>query len=254
MSSRRTYRSGLDSGRFTSFRVAVKETDLWVAVSPQSFYQDLPEKLSALVWRERRAIEEYCAAYPRFRATLEPYLLEGPAPGPVLAMVRAGNAAGVGPMAAVAGVLAEAVGLALLRISPEVIVENGGDVFISVVEPAAVGVFAGNSPLSGRLSIAVDPRRTPLGICTSSGTVGPSYSRGRADAAVAISPSAGLADAAATALGNRVSAPEDLEAALEFAQTVDGLTGALVICGGRIAAWGDVTLRPGGVSPGSSQN
>ncbi len=247
MNSRRTYRHGLahDRDRFTVFRIAVKETDLWVAISPQSYTPDLPGAVSDLVWRERRTIEAYCTAYPLFRTTLEPYLLEGPAPGPVLAMVRAGNAAGVGPMAAVAGVLAEAVGSALLRISPEVIIENGGDVFIAVVEPATVGIFAGSSPLSGRLAIAVDPRRTPLGVCTSSGTVGPSFSRGRADAAVALSPSAGLADAAATALGNRVAGPEDLEAALEFAQSVEGLTGALVVCGDRIAAWGDVTLCPG---------
>ena len=245
MSSRRTYRHdlALDPNRFTVFQAAVKETDLWVAVSPRAFTPHLPAAVSDLVWRERRAIEAYCAAYPLFRTTLEPYLLEGPVPGTILAMVQAGNAAGVGPMAAVAGVLAEVVGLNLLQNSPEVIVENGGDIFITVVEPALVGIFAGKSPLSGRLAIAVDPRRTPLGICTSSGTVGPAFSRGRADAAIALSPLAGLADAAATALGNRVSGPDDLEAALEFARTIRGLTGALIICGDRFAAWGEVALR-----------
>ncbi len=246
MNSRRTYRHGLalDRNRFTAFEVTVKETDLRVFVSPRAYSADLPAVVSDLVWRQRRLIEDYCTGAPLFRTTLDPYLLEGPAPGPVLAMIRAGNAAGVGPMAAVAGVLAEIVGMALLKSSNEVIVENGGDIFIAVVESATVGVFAGNSPLSGRLAIAVDPRRTPLGVCTSSGTVGPAFSRGRADAAVALSPSAGLADAAATALGNRVGGPDDLEAALKFARTIEGLTGALIICGDRFAAWGEVTLCP----------
>lgn len=246
MSSRRTYRPSLalDRDRFTVFQVAIKETDLCVAVSPQAYTPDLPDAVSNLVWQQRRAIEAYCTRDPLFRTTLDSYLLEGPAPEPVLAMVRAGNAAGVGPMAAVAGVLAEIVGTALLKTSVEVIVENGGDIFIAVVKPATVGIFAGNSPLSGRLAIAIDPCCTPLGVCTSSGTVGPAFSRGRADAAVVLSPSAGLADAAATALGNRVSGPEDLEAALEFAQTIAGLAGALIVCEDRFAAWGEVTLCP----------
>jgi len=161
----------------------------------------------------------------------------------VIEMVRAANSAGVGPMAAVAGVVAEKVGHFLLEEAEEVIVENGGDLFLKVNEPVSVGVFAGASSLSGRLALQIDPGQTPLGVCTSSGTVGPSFSFGRADAAVALSPSAALADAAATALGNRVRSEEDLEQAIAYASQVEGLTGALLIIGDKIAAWGNLTLH-----------
>ncbi len=146
-------------------------------------------------------------------------------------------------MAAVAGALAEAAGLFLLNHSPEVIVENGGDIFISVIEPVSVGIYAGNSPFAGKLALRVNPARGPLGICTSSGNVGPSLSFGKADAAVAVSPSTPLADAAATALGNMVKSPDDLEATLEFAKKIEGVTGALLIYRDKIAAWGDLELQ-----------
>src|SRR5690606_31347289 len=153
-----------------------------------------------------------------------------------LAMARAGNLAGVGPMAAVAGAFAEIVGFALLEYAPEVLVENGGDLFVKASEPVSVSIYAGKSPLSGKLGLLIRPEQTPLGICTSPGTVGPSFSKGQADAAVALSPSGPLADAAATALGNLVQGPGDLEAAVEQARHINGVTGAVLICGDRMAA------------------
>jgi uncharacterized protein len=114
---------------------------------------------------------------------------------------------------------------------------------MKVNEPVVVGVYAGTSSLSGKLALQIDPGQTPLGICTSSGTVGPSVSFGCADAAIALAPSAALADAAATALGNRVRGEEDLQQAIDFARQVEGLTGTLLIIGDKIAAWGDLNLQ-----------
>ncbi len=236
----------LGAGRkHTSFTVTVKETDLFIGISKQAFYESLPREIEQLIWRQRRQIEAFIRRHPDFRTTCRPYFLEGPAPDLILKMVQAGNRAGVGPMAAVAGTLAESVGNSLRQISTEVIVENGGDIFLKVVEPVAVGIFAGKSPLSGKVAISVDPGQTPLGICTSSGTVGHSLSLGRADAAVALAPSAALADAAATALGNLVQSSEDLQPTLAFARRLEGLSGALIICEDKMAVWGEVKLcRP----------
>ena len=244
MSARRTYRQSVESGRFCSFQVNIKETDLWIAVPRESYQESMPGRVEQLVWSQRRQLETYLERHPDFATALEPYLIGGPAPGIAQVMVRAGNRAGVGPMAAVAGTVAEIVGSYLLEFSPEVIVENGGDIFFKIVEPVTVGIFAGKSLLSGRLSLVVEPEQTPLGICTSSGTVGPSFSRGRADAAVALSPSTPLADAAATAMGNLIREPSDLERAVEFARGLEGVTGALVVCGDKLAAWGAVRLQP----------
>ena len=114
-------------------------------------------------------------------------------------MIEAGQKAGVGPMAAVAGAIAECVGRELLAFSPEIIIENGGDIYLKCLKKRVVGIFAGKSPLTGKIGLEIDAKDTPLGVCTSSGTVSHSLSFGKADAAVAIAPSATLADAAATA-------------------------------------------------------
>jgi len=243
-SSVRLYRREAPGGRFISFTVKVKETDLWIAVNQHSYSEDLVSATEAELLKIRLPLEQYLASNPHLQTALEPCLIDSSAPPIILEMVRAANKAGVGPMAAVAGVVAEQVGLFLLETAEEVIVENGGDLFLKVIEPVAVGVFAGTSSLSGRLSLQIDPGQTPLGICTSSGTVGPSLSFGCADAALALAPSVPLADAAATALGNRVKSQEDLQEAIAFARQVEGLTGTLLIIGDKIAAWGNINLQP----------
>lgn len=243
MSSKRSYRRIIDGSRLKSFHVTVKETDLWVAVSSSSYYEELPEETEQLVWQKRLILEAYLEQYPGFGSSLLPYLLKSTAPEIIRRMARAGNLAGVGPMAAVAGLIAEETGKFLLEKSTEVIVENGGDIFLKVAQPIKVGIHAGNSPLNGKLALQVEPAKTPLGICTSSGTVGPSFSRGRADAAVVVSESCTLADAVATAMGNMVQSATDLQAALDFVKSVEGVSGALIIYSDKIAAWGDLELQ-----------
>jgi ApbE superfamily uncharacterized protein (UPF0280 family) len=93
-----------------------------------------------------------------------------------------------------------------------------------------------------RVGISVPPERTPLGVCTSSGTVGHSKSFGRADAVCVISPSAALADAAATALGNMVQGKGDIEGALERGRTIAGVEGVVIIVGDTMGAWGEYEL------------
>ena len=134
-------------------------------------------------------------------------------------------------MAAVAGAIAEAVGEALLPASPELIIENGGDIFLASSRPRRVGLYAGRSPFSGRLGLRIDPTLTPLGICTSSGTVGHALSFGEADAVVVLSPDAALADAVATAAGNLVKSKDHIPRAIEFAAGIEGIIGILIVCG-----------------------
>ncbi len=158
-------------------------------------------------------------------------------------MAQAAEKAGVAPMAAVAGALAESVGRELLAFSPEVIVENGGDIFLKLSKPRLVGVYAADSPFTGRIALEVRPDETPLGICTSSGKVGHSLSFGQADAVIALSPSTPLADAVATAVGNLVKEKDDIPQAIEFAQGIEGLRGIVILLGDELGVWGEVTLR-----------
>jgi ApbE superfamily uncharacterized protein (UPF0280 family) len=147
-------------------------------------------------------------------------------------------------MAAVAGAIAEAVGRDLAAFTPEVIVENGGDIFLKVSRKTLVGIYAGDSSLSRRIALEIMPRETPLGMCTSSGTVGHSLSLGNADAVIVLSPSTALADAAATALCNMVKAADDITQAIEKAQGIEGLRGLVIIMGDKMGVWGKVRIAP----------
>ncbi len=235
----RFYRGAMTSTDLVSFRVINAETDLFISAPV-----DLSEIARAAVATGRADIEAFIAAQPLFASTLRPFAVPESAPGIVKAMAAAGKAAGVGPMAAVAGAMAEYVGRVLLKHTGQVIVENGGDIFIASAINRRLAVYAGESPLTNKIILVIKPESTPLGICTSSGNVGHSKSFGNADAAVAISPDAALADAWATALGNLVHSVTDVEKAILVAQNAPGITGALVIKDDKMAAWGDVEIEP----------
>jgi hypothetical protein len=221
------------------FRVVVKETDLWVLAA-----RDFSPEVRDLVIQERQQLEAYIAGHPDFLTSLVPWPADPFAPPVVREMIEAARATGVGPMAAVAGALAARVGRQLASLSPEVIVENGGDIFMAITQPATIALFAGKSPLSHRVGLKIDPSLSPLGVCTSSATVGHSLSFGRADAACVLAESAALADAAATALGNRVQGPDTIASALAWAAALPNILGAVVIVGEKLGAWGQVELVP----------
>ncbi len=147
-------------------------------------------------------------------------------------------------MAAVAGAIAARVGEALRAFSNEVIIENGGDIYMHLQHPATVSLFAGRSPLSHKVGLKIYPDRETWGVCTSSATVGPSLSFGRADAACVVAPDAALADACATGLGNRVPDVSAVNEALEWLGGIPGVVGGVVIVGENLGAWGQIELVP----------
>ena len=233
----RTYRNEIKDGGLVSFTVIVKETDLYIRA-----VRDLRREAQAAIHEVRSPLEEYIREHPLFLHSLEPVAVESGAAEIVRVMAEAARLANVGPMAAVAGAVAELVGRKLLAFSPEVIVENGGDIFLKVNSKRHIGIYAGESTFTGKLAIEVEPGRTPLGVCTSSGTVGPSLSLGLADAAIILSPSTALADAAATAVGNVVKSEQAIDAAIERGKQIKGVSGIVVITGGSMGAWGDIKL------------
>lgn len=235
----RVYRHWIKDDDLVSFDVVVKETDLSIrAVSKLE-----AEAVEAIV-KHRTPLEEYIKSHPPFLHSLEPCSVDDDAPAIVRDMAQAARIAGVGPMAAVAGAIAEAVGKDLLAYSPEVIVENGGDIFMRISKPRLIGVYAGESPLTGKIALEINHEETPLGVCTSSGTVGHSLSLGAADAVIALSRYTALADAAATAIGNRVGTADDIDVAVEQAQAIDGLAGVIIIKDDKMGMWGNVKLVP----------
>jgi len=235
----RTYRTRMARPGLTGFRVEVRETDLWVLAG-----QDFSREVRELVIQERQQLEAYIGGHPAFLTSLTPWPEDPFAPALVREMIAAAAIAQVGPMAAVAGALAARVGRYLAPLSPEVIVENGGDIYLVVTQPATVALFAGKSPLSHKVGLRLDPAVSPLGVCTSSATVGHSLSFGKADAACVLAQNTALADAAATALGNRIQGPDSIAPGLDWLASLPDILGAVVIVGEKLGAWGQVELVP----------
>jgi ApbE superfamily uncharacterized protein (UPF0280 family) len=233
---RELYRRWVTHDELVGFRVTVEETDLLIRAS-----SDLSGPAEDAVRDCRRQIEDYIARDPDFETALEPYDVTD-APDIVRKMADAGRIAGVGPMAAVAGAVAQLVGEKLTEHSPEVIVENGGDLYINVAKEIRVGMYAGTSPFTGRLALLIAPEKTPLGMCTSSGTVGHSLSFGKADAVTVICRCAAAADAYATAYANRLKTPDGIDGVLALGEQAEEVLGLLIIIGSTLGTWGDITL------------
>ena len=235
----RTYRHWIKEKDLVSFQATVEETDLYLRAQ-----RPLNQEALKAILKCRASLKRYIELHPSFLTALEPIPAAEDAPELVKDMAQAAEKVGVGPMAAVAGAIAEEVGRELMKFSQEVIVENGGDIFLNILKPRRVGVYADESPFTGKIALLIEPEQTPLGICTSSGTVGHSLSFGTADAVIVLSPSTALADAAATAIGNLIKEASDIPKGIEFAQGVDGLKGVVIIKGDKMGIWGQVRICP----------
>ena len=233
----RTYRNWVEDKDLRSFTVKIGESDLFIRAE-----KSLDAQAQKCLGYQRKLIQDYIRKDPGFASSFEPYSAAKEAPAIIREMAEAGFSAGVGPMAAVAGAVAEFVGRELLKYSAQVIVENGGDIFIKTKKARRVGIFAGKSCYTGKLALEVAPAKESCGICTSSGTVGPSLSFGKADAAVVICNSAALADAWATRLGNEVKLASDVEKALNLVKSRPEIRGVVIIVGDKIGVQGDIRL------------
>ena len=235
----RDYRNLVRAGNLAAFAVQVRETDLHILAS-----RDLTAEAEAAVLRYRAQLEAYIVDHPAFLPALTPLAPDPLAPPLVKEMLRAAALAEVGPMAAVAGAMAEFVGRDLLARAgvSEVSIENGGDIFLARRGECVVAIFAATSPLSNRVGLRIPATRMPLGVCTSSGTVGHSLSFGSADAVTVLAASTSLADAAATRIGNVVQSVRDLDRALAVGRAIEGVEGVVIIKDEQLGAWGAVEL------------
>ena len=239
LNTNRDYRRQVGAGGLIGFAVRIQQTDLWVRAG-----KDLTALAYDLVRDGRGQIEEYSRTRPEFLTSLNPLPPDPLAPPLVKEMLAAGRAAGVGPMAAVAGALAAHAGRGLKPHSPAgVVVENGGDAYLDSPRELTAALFAGAaSKVSLKLGLKIAPEKMPAGLCTSSGTIGHSHSFGRADLATVLADSAALADAAATALGNRIQNAKDIEPALEWVAAIPGVRGGAVVLGDQVGFLGDLDL------------
>jgi len=234
----KTYRDVVNAEDLLSYEVNVRETELQIRSDIV-----LQDEAFASVYRFRNYIETYIKKNPNFLTSLTPLQWDAFAPAIIQQMMHAGTAANVGPMASVAGAIAEFVGRDLLMKCKNVIIENGGDIFLRSDRDRLVGIFTGNSsPWRKKIVLRIPGSAGSVGICTSSGTVGHSISLGRADAVSIISGSATLSDAVATSIGNMIKSTQDIGKSIERARRIEGVQGVLIVVKDKIGLWGDMEL------------
>ncbi len=241
----RFYRNKFNTTRFNGFQLKHLETDLWIGTDTESFKSEMQEVALAAVKELRQNLDDYIKTEPEFAKTLKPFQPNNSAPKEAKEMAFAAAKAGIGPMAAVAGLFAQEAGKAISQnfSVKELVIENGGDIFALLKHELVLSVFAGNSPLSERIGLKIKPDISPLGICTSAGTVGPSLSFGNADAVVVVSKDVLVADAFATAFGNKVKSPADVEKVLNQAEKYPEILALLIICEDKIGIRGEFEIK-----------
>jgi ApbE superfamily uncharacterized protein (UPF0280 family) len=231
----RTYRARSRSPDLVSFTVTVKETNLLVQAET-----DLAREAYAAVYDARTAVEAYRETHGDFARSLVPVPDDDLAPSIIKRMIEDSARAGVGPMAAVAGAIAQFVTERLSPSSPEVIVENGGDIFMRSAKTRVVALLSegDETPVGIEIADAVGG----VGISSSSSVIGESLSMGRSRLATVVARTGSLSDAAATALGNLVSAAHDIEPSLGEITAIPGVIGAVVVMGRKIGVMGSLKL------------
>ncbi len=230
----RDYRKSF-TDRLKWYNVCVEETDLMIGTD-----EDCSELILKTVRTLRKEIYAAIRDNGEFLTSLVPVEYKGE--GVVKAMVEAAKLAEVGPFAAVAGAINDMLAEKLMDKSKQIFIENGGDIYIKSDQDRLIGIYAGNSVLSGKFAIEIQKDLFPVGVCTSSATVGHSFSMGKADAAVVISKTCAVADAFATAFCNRIKKTEDIAPALEWVNGFDEVIGAVAIMNDRIGAIGNIKL------------
>jgi len=233
----RLYREHSNSLDLISFKVMVSETDLFISAD-----SDLRTEARESILKIRKELDEYIIKRPEFKNSLEPIEMDEQTTPTIQKMLKHSRECGVGPMASVAGAVSEFVGEYLLRFSKQIVVENGGDIFLLSKDTRKIGVHAGVSKFSEKLILDIASEQTPCGVCTSSATVGHSLSFGKADAVVVLSRSVALADCSATALCNIISNKDDVDKVISHGKQIRGVNGILIVMGDTLGAWGDVKL------------
>ena len=231
----RFYRNLIKVENLKKFVVKVKETDILVFAE-----KNLKKEIEEEVKKQREILERYIKIHPEFYFSFSPVEVESNEEI-IKLMSLSSKLTKTGPMASVAGAIAEIIGRKFLPLSEEIFIENGGDIFLNLKNEVKIGIYAGKSPFSMKIGIKIK-RENPAGIATSSGTVGHSFSYGDADAVTVISNSSAFSDGAATYFGNLIKGKIDKELIEREINDFPFIEGILIIRGKELFVWGKIEL------------
>jgi len=245
MYEERKYRQSMGTDRFRSFSVSYFETDLWIGVDRSSYCLDMEEFVLKEIRSLRKELDDYIHKDKAFAGSLSPIKNSADMPQIAKDMTEAAGRAGIGPLGAVAGAFSQYIGRSVAEKFnvKEIAVENGGDIYLKIQDEINIFVYAGDSPLSQKVGICVPKEYSPLGICTSAGRVGHSFSYGNADAVMVACKDTLLADAYATALGNMIKKESDIDKVLEKANSIKEILAIVIICNDKMGIRGEFQLE-----------
>jgi len=224
----------INSGDLSKFELEYKHTKITVLSD-----RDLGNEAMEFLERAYNELDRYCQKDPLFLISYYPVNVDENPPEIVRLMANSAKKAAVGPMASVAGTFSEQIGKFLLENgATEIIVDNGGDIFLKIKKERIIGIYAGNSKFSNKIGFKINPDETPMAICTSSSSVGHSISLGDSDAVSVVAKSCPLADAAATSIGNEVKGLNGMKKGLKKAREIKGIKGVLILRGNELGTWG----------------
>lgn len=218
--------------------VAYRESDVL-------FLSDPPldrKAIGAGIKKYYELIQSYVDQNPQFTTSLSPLNQDSIAPQIIQDMITGSSLSGIGPFSCVAGAICDYLGRELMSFCEELILENGGDLFLSIKNDKTLGVYLGEYARPSSLKVRIKKRPKPFGICSSSGKIGHSFSLGRADVVTVIARDAILADTFATAFCNKLKKKEDIKKIIKEGQKYPFIEGLILACDGTLGVWGDVEL------------
>jgi ApbE superfamily uncharacterized protein (UPF0280 family) len=234
---------------FSKFKLEIsyKESDLLISTDKK-----IDDKLARdLLKKYYDVVAEYVEKNPSFLSALSPIDNDSRAPSIIKDMIQCAKITGIGPFASVAGAISFYVGQQLRHFADEVIIENGGDIFLKINEDKRIGVYLGeqfsthSSSLGekvDRVFLKIKKRDYSFGIASSSSFIGHSLNFGKADLVTVIAKNAVFADSFATALSNRVKKEQNVEEVLTIAQNSPFIEGILIAFQGKVYLWGDLEI------------
>lgn len=218
--------------------VSFKESDLLICSDKK-----IPgDKARTILVKYYRQIEEYIAKNPLFLTSLSPLASDPQAPSIVKDMLDSSKVTGIGPFSAVAGAIAQYVAGELLHYCQEIIVENGGDIFLKINQDKTIGIYLGRESKIDNFNLKIRKKDHPFGIASSSSRIGHSLNFGQADLVSVVAESTILADSFATSISNRIKKEKDIDRILSEVKNNFPVQGLLVAFGGKIFLWGDLEL------------
>ena len=221
-----------------SMEIVYKESDLFLSL-------DKPieeETVKGLVKKYYEEIAQYIKINPHFFSSLSPIEIDEDAPLIVKDMMKASLKARVGPFSSVAGAISWYVGRELLKICSEVIIENGGDLFLKINEDKRIGLYLGEKFSPSFITIKLRKRETPFGVASSSSYIGHSLNFGNADLVTVIAADSILADSFATSFSNRIKKKKDVEKIIKEVKKLPFIEGIIIAFKNKLFLWGKVIL------------